>query len=149
MSISGISGGGSSHAVDPQELFKKWADQKLKTRGDRVSISEEGYEKAEELAKAKRAAKAGPLGMDDAGEEAEGIAASADAEASSALNNSAAEQSEGLEAKIKALQDQLMSIMQSALSPEEKTQQAQPIQQMISQLQMQMNELKAQAQKAA
>ena len=65
--------------------------------------------------------------------------------ASSALGQSADDQTDALEAKIKALMDQLMNIMQSALPPQEKMQQAQPVQQQIGQLQMQINELKSQA----
>jgi predicted RNase H-like nuclease (RuvC/YqgF family) len=126
MGISGIAGGGASQAVDPGEFFTDWAAKKIHARGDCVSISDEGREKAEEFAKAKSASSGTGAG------------------ASSALNQSAEEQSRDLEAKIKGLMDQLMNIMQSALPLPEKMQQAQPVQQQISQLQMQINELKAQ-----
>jgi len=134
MSISNISESGYSQAVDPNQYFQQWASKKLHARGDYVNISDEGRDKAEELAKAKRDAKARLPGMEDAGETG----------SSSAVNMSPEEQAEGLEAKIKALMDQLVNIMQGPLPPEEKTQMAQPIQQAISQLQAQLNELKAQ-----
>ena len=150
MSISNISGDAYVQGVDPNEIFKKWADKKLHTRGDYVNISDEGRTKAEELAKAKTAAQTGLPDTEDLDEgQTEGMSASAGgkAGASSALNKSAEEEVKDLEAKIKALMDQLMNIMQGPASPEEKMQQAQPIQQQISQLQAQLNELKAQMQK--
>ncbi|MDR2696051.1 MAG: FlxA-like family protein [Deltaproteobacteria bacterium] len=126
MGISGIAYGGASQAVDPGALFTDWAAKKAHARGDCVSISDEGREKAEELAKARSASSGTGAG------------------ASSALNQSAEEQGAAVEAKIKGLMDQLMNIMQSALPLQEKMQQAQPVQQQISQLHMQLNELKTQ-----
>jgi hypothetical protein len=144
MGISGISGAAYSQAVDPNELFRTWADKKLRAGGDWISISEEGREKAEELAKAKREAEQGMPGMDNT----DGASVAGDGTASaSGLNKSPEEQMKDIESKIKALTDQLMSIMQSARPPEEKMQQAQPIQQQISQLQAQLNELKIQTSK--
>jgi hypothetical protein len=143
MGISSISGNAYSQAVDPTALFREWTDKKLHSRGDRVSFSDEGREKSEEFVKAQIAAKTGPPGMEDMDD----ASAAGGADPSSALNESAEGQIQDLEAKIKALMDQLMNIMQSALPPEEKMQQAQPVQQQISQLQAQINELKVQMMK--
>jgi hypothetical protein len=142
MGISGISGSGYTQAVDPNELFKTWADKKLRGSGDWVTISDEGREKADELAKVKRETMAGLPGMENI-EDAQ-AENSGNTNSSSAVSQSPEEQMEDLEAKIKALMDQLMSIMQSALPLEQKMQQSQPIQQMISQLQVQLNEIKTQ-----
>jgi len=150
MDITGLSGGGASQAVDPKEVFSQWAAKKIHTRGDSVSISEEGRAKAEEAAKAKMSAKAGAFGAPDAEDErTDGLAVlSGDEAEGSSPAKSTEEQATDLEERIKGLMDQLMGIMQSALPPQEKMQQAQPIQQEIAQLQMQLNELKAQMKKA-
>ena len=142
MSISSISGDAYVQGIDPNETFKQWTDKKPHTRGDYVSISDEGRIKAEEFAKAKTALQAKLPGTEDPDEEQ-----TEDISASAAVNKSPEEEARDLETKIKALMDQLMNIMQGPASPEEKTQQAQPIQQQISQLQAQLNELKAQMQK--
>lgn len=144
MSISNISGNSYAQAIDPQEMFTRWAGRKLHASGDSVSISEEGRARAEELAKAMRDAEENTSGREAGGARTEGASAGGGSDASSAVGQSDEEQTQDLESKVKALMDQLMNIMQSSLSPEEKMQQAQPIQQMISQMQTQMQALKNQ-----
>jgi hypothetical protein len=146
MGVSSVSGGGYSQSVDPNELFKSWADRTLRSRGDQAAISDEGRAKAEELAKVKRDAGKSLPGAEHM-EDARAENAAGGEGASSARNTSPEDQAKDLEGKIKALMSRLMQIMQSALPPDEKMQQAQPIQQAISQLQTQLNELTAQMMK--
>jgi DNA relaxase NicK len=151
MDISGVSGGGSSQAVDPYEAFTNWAAKRMHARGDSVSISGQGREKAEELSRAKQSAKPALADAAESDDEqakslAESLASSGEgAGASSSLDKSTEEEASDMEKQIQALTDQLMAIMQGPLPPQEKMQQAQPIQQQIAALQMQINELKAQA----
>ncbi|MCL1986126.1 MAG: FlxA-like family protein [Betaproteobacteria bacterium] len=152
MDISSISGSDSLQAVDPSEIFKKWAGKKLHAGsdgGDTVTISEEGRK----LAQAQKTVQVSPLlNMDDAETQADDItvddasdASSEEANFSSALSSSEDQTSETdeIDEKITELTDQLVGIMQSPLPQEERMQQAEPIQQQIDQLEMQLNELNA------
>ena len=142
MDIASIFSTDSSQAIDPTEIFKKWADKKLQASGDTVTISDEGRQKAEALVSAGKTSPAALLGMGDDEDDNDALVANiststgGEADSSSGQDNNVDIQSE-----ISALTDQLTSILQGSLPEEAKTQQAQPIQEQINELQMQLNEL--------
>ena len=142
MDIASIFGADSSQAIDPTEIFKKWADKKLHASGDTVTISDEGRQKAEELAGSQKVGQAVLPGMDDDEDDDEvqtkNISASINGGTAS---SSGQDDKSAIESEIKVLTDQLMNIMQGSLPEEAKIQQAQPIQEQISQLQMQLDGL--------
>ena len=138
MGISGISGSAYSQAVDSNELFKNWANKKLRASGDCLSISDEGREKAEELAKAKKEAELGLPGVEGMDEAAAGGGTDS---SPTLVGVSTADRIKGLERRIKALTDQLNS-----LPPKEKMLQEKSIQERISEFQAQLDELIIQVQ---
>ena len=149
MDISSIYSSDSLQSVDPSEIFKKWAGKKLHAGsggGDTVTISDEGLK----LAQAQKTAQISPLfGMDNVDTQADDMSAddtsSEEADFASDLSSSEQQTTETdeVEGKIAELTAQLTNIMQGPLPPEERTQQAEPIQQQIEQLEMELNEFYA------
>lgn len=119
------------------------------SRGDTVTFSDESRALAAELAAHKEIEQnrhtavfardpGSTVEEDREGDRTESASATG---AASVPGDDAAGQIQALETKIKALMAQIMNIMQSALPPGEKMQQAQPFQQEINQLQAQIREI--------
>jgi len=151
MDVSTIYSSSSSQAVDPVELFKKWADNNLRSTtssGDTVNISDAGRA----LLAQSQSVQASPLlGLDTLGDQTDDAAdditnASASAEETdftSALTTSEDQTTETneIEDRIAELTDQLASLMQGSLPQDQRTQQVQPIQAQIEALEMQLGEM--------
>ncbi len=144
MSVTGISGSSSAQSVDPKNLFMEWADKKLRSRGDTVTISDEARQKAEEAAKAKLAEETPLPGEESVKTEGSGNAQASGGGGGTSSPESTEDRITDLESKLKALMDQVSGIMQGALPMESKMQQTQPLLAQVGQLQAQLTQLKAQ-----